>query len=191
MHRTEWLPFAALLATVTHQLLPADHESRVHFCEWISNVIENDPTFLSPCFFSDEAWFHLDGYVNSQNSRFWNVNNPHLVIEKPLHPAKIGVWAVMSASRIFFLFFENTVNAAVYCNFVHEFAATLTEDEIFSGWFQQDNAPPHTANISHHQLQMYLLLVDYGQQDLQIYHPLTTSFGVILKTEFITTIREH
>jgi hypothetical protein len=134
--------------TLTHQLLPRDHETRAFFCEWISNVVENDPNFLGHCFFSDEAWFHLDGYVNSQNSRQWSQANPHLIIEKPLHPAKVGVWAAMSATRIFFLFFETTVNANVYCNFIHQFAATLTQDEIFSGWFQQDNATAHTAAVS-------------------------------------------
>lgn len=142
-------------ATQTHQLLPHDHEARAFFCEWISNVVENDPNFLGHCFFSDEAWFHLDGYVNSQNSRQWSQANPHLIIEKPLHPAKIGVWTAMSATRIFLLFFETTVNAAVYCNFIHQFAATLTADEIFSGWFQQDNATAHTAIVSQRLLKEY------------------------------------
>jgi hypothetical protein len=26
-------------------------------------------------FFSDEAWFHLSGYVNSQNMRMWSAEN--------------------------------------------------------------------------------------------------------------------
>jgi hypothetical protein len=33
----------------------------------------------------DEAWFHLSGYINSQNSRIWSAENPHALHENPLH----------------------------------------------------------------------------------------------------------
>lgn len=29
-------------------------------------------------FFTDEAWFHLSGYVNSQNKRIWSYEDPHV-----------------------------------------------------------------------------------------------------------------
>ncbi|RZC32536.1 hypothetical protein BDFB_015173, partial [Asbolus verrucosus] len=48
----------------------------------------------------DEAWFHLSGFINSQNYRTWSAHNPHNTIEAPLHPLKIGVWVAMSRSRI-------------------------------------------------------------------------------------------
>jgi hypothetical protein len=38
-------------------------------------------------FFDDEAWFHLLGYLNSQNIRMWSAENPHFFQE--LH---ITVW---------------------------------------------------------------------------------------------------
>jgi hypothetical protein len=101
-------------ASVTHQLLPHDFPARVFFCEWISEVLEYEPAFLERCFFSDEAWFHLDGFVNSQNFRQWSTDNPRLIIERPLHPQKIGVWSAMSSRRIFFLFFEQTVNSSLH-----------------------------------------------------------------------------
>jgi hypothetical protein len=135
-------------ASVTHQLLPHDFPARVFFCEWISEVLEYEPAFLERCFFSDEAWFHLDGFVNSQNFRQWSTDNPRRIIERPLHPQKIGVWSAMSSRRIFFLFFEQTVTGEVYRNFIHEFVATFSEEEVFSAWFQQDNAPAHTANAT-------------------------------------------
>jgi AraC-like DNA-binding protein len=142
-------------ATVTHQLLPTDLPARVHFCEWISLVTENDPHFLHRCYFSDEAWFHLDGYVNAQNSRHWSTENPHVIVERPLHPIKVGVWAAMSATRIFIVFFDCTVNAVVYQRFLDEFATTFTENDIYNGWFQQDNATAHTARTSMNHVRMY------------------------------------
>ena len=54
---------------------------------------------LDILFFSEEAWFQLDGYVNSQNYRFGSSDNSHQFIETPLHSAKIGVWCAMSKKK--------------------------------------------------------------------------------------------
>ncbi|KAJ4441236.1 hypothetical protein ANN_11087 [Periplaneta americana] len=69
---------------------------------------------LNLTFYTDEAWFHLSGYVNSQNFRIWSTNNPYEFIETPLHAEKIGVWAAMSRRKIIGpIFFDETVNATV------------------------------------------------------------------------------
>ena len=38
---------------------------------------------------SDEAHFHLAGYVNKQNYRIWGSENPKMFIEKPLYPQRV------------------------------------------------------------------------------------------------------
>ena len=35
--------------------------------------------------FSEEAHFDLGGYVNKQNCRIWNTENPQACIEKPIN----------------------------------------------------------------------------------------------------------
>lgn len=35
--------------------------------------------------FSDECWFHLSGYVKSQNSCYWSAQNPHPVCRNSLY----------------------------------------------------------------------------------------------------------
>jgi hypothetical protein len=66
---------------------------------------------------SDEAWFHLSGHVNSQNTRYWEAENPRLLHEQPLHNQKIGVWCAVSGTRIIGpIFFDSTVNTEVYMN---------------------------------------------------------------------------
>jgi hypothetical protein len=50
--------------------------------------------------FSDEAWFHLQGYINTQNNRSWNLQNPHVTHEVLLHPVKVGVSFAASTRRI-------------------------------------------------------------------------------------------
>jgi hypothetical protein len=67
-----------------------------------------DPQLL---FITDEAYFHLSGYVNSQHTRIWSDENPHAVHQTPLHDIKIGVWCAVSVKRIIGpIFYHETVN---------------------------------------------------------------------------------
>jgi transposase len=141
--------------TVVHELLPRDSESRTHFCEWMLDIINNDDTFLDRCYFTDEAWFNLSGYVNSQNSRTWSFTNPHNIVQQPLHSPKVGVWAAMSRKRIFFTFFDTTVTSEFYKTFINKLVETFSEDDIVNGWIQQDNAPSHTSAISMRHLEHF------------------------------------
>jgi transposase len=140
---------------VVHELLPGDHEARVHYCEWITDVVEHEEDFLDRCFFSDEAWFELSGYVNSQNSRYWSTDNPHLLHNHPLHPVKVGVWAAMTRRRIFFTFFNVIVNSEVYKSFIDQLVPTFSEDEVMRGWLQQDGATAHTSGSSMNHLRVF------------------------------------
>ena len=66
-------------------------------------------------FMSNEAWFHLSGYVNSQNTRYWSFENLPVIHETPLHDLKIGVWCTVSGTKIVGpIFFESTENTDVY-----------------------------------------------------------------------------
>jgi hypothetical protein len=92
--------------TAVQELLPIDYPRRLEFCNWVINM-ENNESILEKLIFTDEAWFHLSGYLNSQNTRIWSTENPHEIIEVPLHPQKIGVWAAVTQRRIIGpIFFE-------------------------------------------------------------------------------------
>jgi len=41
--------------------------------------------YCTICFFTDEAWSHLGGYINSQKGRIQSAENPHALHENPLH----------------------------------------------------------------------------------------------------------
>jgi hypothetical protein len=100
-------------------------------------------------FFSDEAWFHLQEYISTQNSHYWNSQNPHLTHEALLHPVKVGVWCALSARRIAGpVFFNTTINCKRYVHIIlRQFFSELTERERLYGWFQQDSATAHTARM--------------------------------------------
>jgi hypothetical protein len=54
---------------VVQELKLPDHEKRIHYCEWFTNFIQTKTVDnLDVTFFTDEAWFHLSGYVNTQNT---------------------------------------------------------------------------------------------------------------------------
>ena len=135
--------------TVVHELKDADYEKRLFYCEWFQRFINRHGIeVLDETFFTDEAWFNLSGYVNSQNSRIWSTDNPFALKETALHPEKIGVWVAISRARIVGpIFFETTVDSNVYCSeIIFPFIAQLNENEINRCFFQQDSATAHTSN---------------------------------------------
>ncbi len=68
---------------VCQELLETDFPRRMQFCQWFTdNLAENEEAF-SRTFFTDEAYFYLSGYVNSQNMRMWSTENPHFFVEAP------------------------------------------------------------------------------------------------------------
>lgn len=131
---------------VVHELKDVDHGKRIQYCRWIRSLVnDNGIEILDRVYFSDEAWFHLDGYVNSQNCRIWSAENPHAFQERPLHARKIGVWCAISRRRIVGpLFFDKSVDGVVYRNLIEQFIALL-ELHDRDCWFQQDNATCHTS----------------------------------------------
>jgi hypothetical protein len=89
-----------------------DLPQRLNYCQWFLNTIADD--VLEKTFFTDEAYFRLSGYVNSQNMRMWSLQNPHFFTEAPHYPQKIGVWAAISQRRIIGPYFFQEKNNMAY-----------------------------------------------------------------------------
>lgn len=134
---------------MVQELFPPDFEKRTQFCHWFNETLNNDEV-LDLTFFTDEAWFHLSGYINSQNYRTWCAENPHVLRETSLHPIKIGVWVAISRRRIIGpIFFNETITAEIYRQqILSPFLEQLHDDEFQQGYFQQDGATAHTANAT-------------------------------------------
>jgi hypothetical protein len=136
------------------------------------------------CFSSDEAWFHLSGYVNSQNSWFWSSENPHLFHEVPLHSQKIGCWCAISRKRIVGpIFFSETVTSEKYQEIIMQSISLLNEEERFC-WLQQDGATSHTANSTMEMLKQFfddriMSKNSWPPRSPDLTHPQTTFFAVI------------
>lgn len=138
---------------LTQELKPRDHHHRRIFANWILEQTELDDEFGNRIIFSDEAHFHLGGYVNKQNCRIWGRENPREIIEKPMHPLRVTVWCGFSANGVLGPhFFENengeaeTVNGERYRQMLNNFLWPRLEDmDLNNLYFQQDGATCHTA----------------------------------------------
>jgi hypothetical protein len=75
-----------------------DYGRRMHFCKWFLQAVHDSVLDPKRTFFTDEAWFHLSGYISAQNNRYWSSINPRQTFEVPLHNQKIGVWCAITAS---------------------------------------------------------------------------------------------
>ena len=124
--------------------------------------MEENSSFRSLIWTSDEAHFHLEGKVNSKNNVFWGSEKPTEVAQQPLHSSKCTVWAALSERGIIGpFFFENhgvqvTVNKERYVEVLKDFykeLESLYPSLMTKFWFQQDGASPHTSNLSRDWLQ--------------------------------------
>ena len=134
------------------ELLPKDMEARLNYAQSFLQLCEDD-SFIENVMFSDEAHFHLSGYVNRHNSRIWSSENPEQTQERPLHSPRVTVWCGLNAVSVLGpYFFENddgttsTVTGEKYRVMIREFLIPEIERlGVHHAWFQQDGATSHTA----------------------------------------------
>ena len=139
---------------VVHNLLPDDLQRRLQYATSIQQHARTDPHFTHYLIMSDEAHFHLDGYVNRQNCRFWGESNPRELHHRQLHPRKCTVWCgVTSRNVIGPFFFESedgnalTISGERYRDMIDNLLRIEIRDRP-GMWFQQDGATAHTARAT-------------------------------------------
>jgi hypothetical protein len=104
---------------MVHALNSGDYAMRVGFCEHMLQLFEDVPQLIDNLWMSVEAHFHLSGYVNKHNFRYWAAANPQQHRERPLHSAKVTVWCAISSNGVIGpYFFENDDGHAVTVTFI-------------------------------------------------------------------------
>jgi hypothetical protein len=137
--------------TSVHALKAGDGVKRAEYCRrFRDGITANGEDMLHVTSLTDETCFHLSGYVNNQNSHVWLATNPHEIKDTPLHDPKVGVWIVISRTRIISpLFFDDVISWERYYEVVlYPFMGHLNEEEITRSYSLQDGAIPHTACVS-------------------------------------------
>ncbi len=65
LHQLKMHPYRV---SIVQELKPPNLTRRVTFCHWILHLmcLGHDIAMFDNFFYSDEAWFHLDGFINAQ-----------------------------------------------------------------------------------------------------------------------------
>ena len=103
--------------------------------DWVLERQHENADFADKIIFSDEAHFHLDGFVNRQNCRIWGAENPRMIHEKQMHPQCVTVWCGFWAGGIIGPFFIKMITSF--------FFTRIEEMNVEGMWFQQDGATCH------------------------------------------------
>ncbi|GBM34998.1 hypothetical protein AVEN_240360-1 [Araneus ventricosus] len=107
---------------------PSDHtlcDKGLTKANEILKMIDNEGFDVGCIWFTDEAHFHLNGFVNKQSWRFWGSENPHLCEEKPLHLPEVTGWvAVCSRGIIGPFFLRETISSERYITNLEQFVST-------------------------------------------------------------------
>ncbi len=140
---------------VKQKLRVADKQDRRVMCQWFIERLEENDDFLNELWFSDEAHFHLCGYVNSRNAVYWGSHPPPYCLQRPLHPEKVTVWVALSPYGLIGPFFfedeegkTETVNTDRYIGVLKKFWAALGRMRHLqrnNQWLMQDGANPHVS----------------------------------------------
>ncbi|GBL82323.1 hypothetical protein AVEN_252486-1 [Araneus ventricosus] len=104
---------------ITHiqELVPADLPKREAFARQFLPRMEVDNAWPWNILWTDEAHFHLQGSVNTQNCRISARENPFQMQPLPLHSQKVTVWCGFTAAFIVgpFFFEEIGPSGSVTC----------------------------------------------------------------------------
>lgn len=152
LKRHKFHPYGVKLV---QELKQEDFGKRLDFCEMMDLKLR-DPNFLKNICFSDESTFHLTGYVNRHNCRYWCQENPNEIIEAHTQrPQKRNVWAGILANEIIGPFFiDGNLDGPKYLLLLHNeivpsMRASATRQNIpwADVFFQQDGAPAHFSRM--------------------------------------------
>lgn len=135
--------------TKVQALQPGDFPPRQQFCEWLLNMQENDPNFISNILWTDESYFSRDGIFNVHNNHQWAVENPHAV-RAHAHQQRFGlnVWAgILGNFLIGPVVLPERLSADNFLNFLQNDLEDLLENVPLAVrrrmWVQMDGAPAH------------------------------------------------
>ncbi|GFT00420.1 uncharacterized protein TNCV_1981611 [Trichonephila clavipes] len=76
LHTYDAYPYRPVLA---QELMPGDQERRFDFSNFVLNTLDENPDFFNEVLWSDERQFSRQGTINTQNTHYWSLENPHLI----------------------------------------------------------------------------------------------------------------
>jgi len=130
------------------ELTPEDCDCRIQYVELMLGCYEDWPKLFENILWSDEAVFHIGGFIIQHNCPYWAAHDPEVTVQKMQNGPVVTVWCVMTATRVIGPYLlHNTMNAKCYLHMLENYMW-----RIVSGWeniselgFMPDGASPHFA----------------------------------------------
>ncbi|GFT77392.1 t-complex protein 1 subunit delta [Nephila pilipes] len=104
------------------QPLNEDHtQRRSEFAQLMLEKLQIGEIDVKKIWFSDEAYFTLDGHLNKQNYLYRGRERLEITVVRSLHPKKFLVWCAISSHGVFGpIFIDGTLSAENYRKFLDE-----------------------------------------------------------------------
>ena len=115
--------------------MPGDQERRFDFCNFVLNILDENPDFLKEVLWSDECQFSRKGSINTQNTHYWSLENPHL-FRPNRHQVRwsVNVWCGMWKSTLIGpMYYNGPLTAELYTKILSGPLADFLEDEFPNG----------------------------------------------------------
>lgn len=134
------------------ELLNADLEKRIEFCQILVDRMNTNRNFSLNLCFTDECSFTLHNEPNTQNTRLWATENPHqFVATRTQYPQKVNVWTGICRGSIIGPFFiEGNLTGATYLELLQNNIVPALEQlnlNIPDIIFQHDGCPSHSTRL--------------------------------------------
>ena len=145
----------------TQQALQAgDPARRLAYCQWL---VARPPRFMVNVIVGDEAEFHMDGRVNTWNTRHYGPNNPNITYDIPHNKQKVMVWIGMIGDNTIIgpYFFHANITGQTYLDMINRYVVPQLvrrygrrqNGSIPLKWWIQDGAPAHRSIVVRNRLQ--------------------------------------
>ena len=113
------LNFHPYKTAIVQELNDRDMANRRISSEQLLEML-NDDGVINTLLMTDEAHFHLSGYVNKRNFHYWAPENPQELHQRPLHSERLTVWCGIASFGVLGpYFFEDNEDATVTVTFKH------------------------------------------------------------------------
>lgn len=152
-HDLKWHPYKIC---IVQELSQNDMQRRIQFCQWFTQRAQN-VRFMYNIIIGDEAAFHMNGTVSTQNVRCYSPQGhppQDFKYEKSNDRHKLHVWVGLCGNgRIVGPhFFDRNVNGGIYGEMLQNVVFPVVAHNyqsygpVFDGlWWFQDGAPPHRS----------------------------------------------
>ena len=109
----KYLNFHPYKTVIVQELSDRDLANRCISSEQLLKML-NDDAVINTILMTDEAHFHLSGYVNKQNYHYWAPENPQELHKHPLHSKRLTVWCGIASFGVLGpYFFEDNEGSAI------------------------------------------------------------------------------